>query len=139
MADSVQVWSGRLSLQVEATPSAPSQRLTAGFELRGGPSAGELVLQNPLGLRLAMLRWQPGLAELLHGERHETAANLDDLLQTLTDTALPIGALFGWLRGEPMAQDGWQVDLSQHALGRLTAQRLVPAPQATLRLVIDRP
>jgi len=138
-AEPIQVWSGRLSLQVEATPATASQRFTAGFELRGGPSSGELVLQNPLGLRLALLRWQPGLAELLHGERHESAANLDDLLQALTGTALPIGPMFGWLRGEPTAQDGWQVDLSQHAQGRLTALRLDPAPQATLRLVIDRP
>ena len=51
----------------------------------------------------------------------------------------PVGALFAWLRGVPETAEGWQVDLSQQAGGRLRAWRLAPPPSAELRVVLDAP
>ena len=32
---------------------------------------------------------------------------------------------------------GWQVDVSQHARGRISAQRLHPQPQAQLKIILQ--
>jgi len=46
-------WSGRLALRVD---SNPPQAFSAGFDLRGGPDAGELLLNSPLGNTVASVR-----------------------------------------------------------------------------------
>jgi outer membrane lipoprotein LolB len=128
-------WSGRLSL---AVATEPPQNFYAGFTLEGNARAGQLALTTPLGNALAALRWQPGQAELIQGNQNQTYDSLDDLTARVTGAPLPVPALLDWLRGQNTAIDGWQADLSALAQGRLSAQRLYPAPAARLRIVLDR-
>lgn len=125
-------WSGRLALRLDSTPP---QSLSAGFELRGNPQAGELQLNSPLGTSLASVRWSPQGAELRQGDRLERRDSLDELTTDLSGTALPLAALFGWLRGNNAVAEGWTVDLSQQPQGRITARRTHPLPSAELRLL----
>ncbi|WP_342130727.1 lipoprotein insertase outer membrane protein LolB [Hydrogenophaga sp. OTU3427] len=124
-------WSGRLALRVDSTPA---QSLSAGFELRGDARSGELTLLSPLGSTLAEARWSAAGAELRHGNATERYASMDELTQALTGAALPLPALFGWLRGQALVADGWQADLSGHAEGQIAARRAHPLPTAELRL-----
>jgi outer membrane lipoprotein LolB len=124
-----------LSLTVE---TARPQRFYAGFTLTGDAGAGQLDLTSPLGSTLAALRWQPGSATLIQGDQAQAYPSLDALTQRVTGAPIPVRALFDWLRGQNTPLDGWQADLSALAQGRLSAQRLYPAPAAQLRIVLDR-
>jgi outer membrane lipoprotein LolB len=128
------VWSGRLSLQVD---SAPPQSFSAAFDLRGAPAEGELQLTSPLGNTLATVVWTPQSAELRQGGQVTRRGNLDELTSELSGTAVPVAALFGWLRGEQGDVPGWQADLSRQAEGRITARRSTPLPTAELRVVFQ--
>ena len=128
-----QGWSGRLSLQVE---SDPPKQYSAGFELSGDAQAGELRLSSPFGQLLALAQWREGHAMLQRGEQQQTYPDLDTLTTELVGATVPVTALFDWLRGRATEADGWQVDLADLAAGRLRAQRLHPAPAASLRIVI---
>ena len=97
-------WSGRLALQIE---DASAQSFSAGFELQGSPDAGALTLFNPLGNIIAELQWTPGRAILNNGGEQRQSASLQTLVQALTGSELPIAALFGWLKGEPVQAAGW--------------------------------
>lgn len=129
-----QAWSGRLGLQVQ---DEQAQSFSASFQLQGTPERGSLDIFNPLGSQIAKLDWQPGAAQLRQGDQLRTSASLDELLQLSLGTALPVQALFSWLQGHNASAPGWAVDLSRHAEGRITAQRLSPTPQATLRVVLQ--
>jgi len=129
-------WSGRLALRVE---SDPPQSLSAAFELSGDADNGELTLTSPLGSTVAVLRWQPAGAVLLRqgGQQHYESAGR--MIEEATGAALPMQALFAWLRGQPQAVPGWQADLNALAQdGKLTARRLSPPPAAELRIVLER-
>lgn len=127
-------WSGRLALQVEGQAS---QSFSALFELHGNPQTGGLVLTSPLGNRLAQLDWRDGYAQLTTGTQDmRSSDSLDNLLQDVTGTRIPVAALFQWLRGLQAAEPGWQADLSGLDNGRLLARRVDPAPQATLRIAL---
>jgi outer membrane lipoprotein LolB len=115
--------------------SVPPQSFSAGFDLRGSPQAGELQLNSPLGTTLASVRWSPQGAELRQGDRLEQRDSLDELTSDISGTELPVAALFGWLRGDSTAADGWTVDLTQQPQGRITARRTAPLPSAELRLL----
>lgn len=128
-------WSGRLALQIEG--QAP-QSFSAAFELRGNPQAGELTLYTPLGSTLARLQWAAGTARLEQGSGVRESASLDELLQDLTGSRLPVAALFDWLQGRPSATNGWRADLSAAQDGRITAERFDPMPPATLRIALTR-
>lgn len=128
-------WSGRLGLTVA---SEPPQSFSAGFDLQGGPDAGELTLTSPLGNTLAVMQWRPGEALLRQGEQARHYATLEALATEVTGTPLPVRALFGWLRGQAQSVPGWHADLSRLSDGRLSAQRLMPLPTAELRIVLDR-
>lgn len=130
-----QHWSGRLALNVH---DQPPQSYSASFTLRGRAEAGELALYSPLGSTLAVMQWQPGLAELREGERTRQYASLDELAAAVTGAALPVATLFDWLHGRPGDAYGWEADLSRLADGRLHARRTMPLPTAELRLVLDR-
>ena len=121
-------------MQVE---DAAAQSFSAGFELKGNPEAGELMLFNPLGNALARLEWAPGRALLHNGDERRESASLQALVQELTGSDLPVAALFGWLKGEAVQAAGWQADLSGLERGRLTAVRHAPAPQTTLRVILS--
>ncbi len=129
-------WRGRLALRLE-TPEPTS--FYAGFELMGHAQAGELVLTSPLGSTVAKLRWTPRVAQLQSNGRTRTFDSLDALATEATGTAIPITALFEWLEGRPASADGWQADLSQLDDSRLVARRVLPAPAAELRLILEQP
>jgi outer membrane lipoprotein LolB len=128
-------WSGRLALQVEENQS---QSFSAGFELKGSASAGELALHTPLGGTLALLSWAPGSATLRANGQTRDFDSVDALVAHATGAAIPVAALFDWLRGIDTPVAGWKADLSLLSQGRLRAQRLEPPPPADLRFVLDR-
>ncbi|KQT14272.1 lipoprotein insertase outer membrane protein LolB [Ramlibacter sp. Leaf400] len=131
-----EVRSGRLALSVQ---DQPGQSFSAGFELRGRPQAGQLTLLNPLGGTVAVMQWQPGLAQLQSpGQPPQQFASIDAMVEQAAGAALPVAALFDWLAGVNTPVPGWEADLSQLADGRLRAQRREPPPQADLRVVLDR-
>ena len=132
-AAAVPLYSGRLSLQLEA--AAP---LGAEFELQGDARAGRLALSGPLGQTLAVLQWAPGQATLMQGSEQHASATAGELIERLTGAPLPWDAFFSWLAGDAVAVAGWQVDLSRHADGRIAARRLEPAPRVDLRLQLAR-
>lgn len=128
-------WSGRLAIQVLKDPP---ESLSAHFELQGSAQSGQMVLLSPIGTSLARLQWQADYARLEQGQEQVVGTSLQNLAARLTGTDLPIGALFDWLAGRPSEASGWQVDLSSHAQGRITAERRLPAPVTVLRIVLDR-
>jgi len=128
-------WSGRMAIQVLKNPP---ESLSAGFELQGSALAGEMVLLSPIGTTLARLEWTPQGARLAQGQQQMESPSLQRLGARLTGTELPIAALFEWLAGRPAEAPGWQVDLSAHAQGRISAERREPTPGALLRIALDR-
>lgn len=128
-------WSGRLALQVADNPN---ESFSAMFDLRGSAQSGELTLSNPIGGTLAMLSWAPGTATLRNNGQMHHFQSVDALVRKATGSDIPVPALFDWLRGVPTPVPGWQPDLSQLAQGRISALRLQPPPQASLRVAIDR-
>ncbi len=135
-----QAWAGRISLQVQGTPDgAAPQSFSASFELRGQPEQGVLTLISPLGNVLGVLRWLPGEAVLDSGNsKLQRFASVESFLAQNTGAAVPMTALFSWLRGDNTPVTGWTADLSRHSEGRITARRDQPTPQADLRVVLDR-
>ncbi len=130
-------WAGRISLQVA---SEPPQSFSGSFELTGRPERGELTLVSPLGSVVGVLRWSPGEAMLDSGNgKVQRFESIDELMLRATGAAIPLPALFAWLDGSPANISGWSADLARHAEGRVAARRTQPAPQADLRLVLDRP
>ncbi len=128
-------WAGRLALSVD---DERHTALSAGFDLRGDPRAGELTLLSPVGLTLARLSWAPGEAVLHAGGEARRFDSLQALASAATGTELPLAALFDWLDGRPTPVPGWEVDLSGLPQGRLLAMRASPPPAARLRLVLER-
>ena len=128
-------WAGRLALKVQ---DRPSDSFSAGFELKGNARAGELTLYSPVGGTLAVLAWQPGAATLRTGNETRQFPSVDALVAHVTGAAIPVAALFDWLRGLDTQVAGWTADLSQLAQGRLAAKRVEPRPEADLRLVLER-
>ncbi|MCB2023716.1 MAG: outer membrane lipoprotein LolB [Burkholderiaceae bacterium] len=128
-------WSGRMGLTVA---SEPPLSFSAAFALTGDAAAGELTLTSPLGSTLAVLRWRPGGAVLVQPDGEQHYESVDRLVEQATGAAIPVQALFAWLRGRPEQVPGWQVDLSQLDDGRLVANRQMPLPTAVLRLVLER-
>lgn len=139
--------SGRLSVRIE---SSPVQNVSAGFELRGDDSSGELRLNSPLGTRLAAARWSPDSVVLADSQGEQRYANLDDLSRRALGEALPLAALPDWLAGRPwpgaphhlnpagFEQLGWQVSLTRRAEGFIEASRAAP-PAVMLRVKLDDP
>lgn len=133
-------WSGRIALQLHDGQSGQSsgQSFSAQFELHGNAQSGALALLGPMGNRVAQLDWSDGHARLQSSGQTRSSESLDALLQDLTGAPIPIAALFGWLKGIHATATGWQADLSEIAKGRLSARRDAPAPQAVLRIILDR-
>ena len=126
---------GRLARTVH---TEPVQSVAAGFDLRGSPDAGSLLLTSPLGNAVARVVWTETDAEWRQGDQVIKKRNLEELTTELGGTALPVAALFAWLNGTALEIDGWQADLSRHADGRITARRSHPLPSAELRLVLQQ-
>ncbi|MCU0761723.1 MAG: outer membrane lipoprotein LolB [Hydrogenophaga sp.] len=127
-------WSGRLSLRVD---TEPVQLVSAGFSLQGSPRQGYFVLTSPLGTAVASATWDGDSAEWRQGNQVVRKGSLDELATELGGAALPVSALFAWLRGEAAVADGWQADLSRRGEGRILARRSTPLPSAELRLIVE--
>lgn len=131
----ISFWAGRISLQIQ---SEPVQGFFAAFELKGRSDNGELTLISPLGSILGIMRWSPTEATLEQNGSTKRFASTDELLTQTTGAAVPVSALFDWLDGKNTATPGWTADLSQQVNGRIIAKRTSPAPQADLRVVLDK-
>lgn len=147
-----QRFAGRLAMAVAASERGPAQSLTAGFELRGRPEAGEIALETSLGTLLAQARWSRNEALLVTPQGSRRFTDLDDLSREALGEALPLAALFDWLRGRPwpgaasqqlsadrtgFGQLGWEVDLGRFADGMVAARRPA-APAVQLRVQLER-
>lgn len=132
------VWNGRMGLQIH-DPAAQDSAFSGSFQLAGDEQQGTLDIYSPLGSQVAKLQWQAGSAQLQQGQQVSYSHSLQALLTQSLGTELPVEALFMWLQGQPATAAGWQVDLSRHADGRITAQRSTPLPQATLRIILQTP
>jgi outer membrane lipoprotein LolB len=129
---------GRLSLRIA---SDPPQSLYAGFSLNGDAQTGDLTLNSPLGNTIARLFWTPQSAVLKANNETKEYPSTSDLMEIVTGTPIPLGALFDWLAGKDTPALGWEIDLSQmnkEEPQRLVAKRLSPLPAAELRIAIDR-
>ena len=145
---------GRMSVHVDATPSAEARNVTATFDLQGSPEQGQLDLATPLGTVLAQARWSPGRVALVTSQGETRFANLDELTREVLGESLPVAALFDWLRGRPWSgapstpnrsggepgfrQLGWAVSLARFDEGLVAAERAQP-PAVTVRAKLDRP
>ena len=127
-------WRGRLALRIDGDQA---KSFFASFELSGHAQAGELLLSGPLGSAVADLHWTSQVAYLRSNGQTQSFDSLDALAAQATGTAIPIGALFRWLNGQPAHADGWQADLSELSQGRLLARRTQPLPMAELRLILE--
>lgn len=157
---SPELLAGRLSVVVTgAAPAdgdspAPTQSLSAAFELRGSPQDGSLDLISPLGSVMARARWTPQQASLSSSRGDRQFPDLASLTREMLGESLPVDALFDWLRGRPWAaagseattppapegftQLGWRVDLSRFAQSVIVAER-PQAPKVVLRARLDTP
>ena len=146
--------SGRLAVNVDASDGLPARNLSAAFDLRGNADTGSLDLATPLGSVLARARWQPGDVVLATPQGEARYADLDSLSREALGEALPLAALFDWLRGRPwpgaastltqppdepgFRQLGWVVSLLRFDESQVAARREA-TPTVTLRARIDRP
>lgn len=128
------IWRGRLAVRVDAPQP---QSFSAGFELTGSSSAGEMTLFNPLGGTAAVLTWSDRNASLNTNGQIQHFKSLNELTTQAIGTEIPVVALFAWLAGDWVLAEGWRPDLSQQASGRILAKRLSPAPPVELRLMLD--
>ena len=84
------------------------------------------------------MRWTATEAVLESGREVKHFASVDALLEQTTGAAVPVSALFDWLAGKNTSLNGWTADLAQQGDGKIAARRSSPAPQADLRIVLDR-
>ncbi len=144
--------SGRLSVRIAAHGNAAERSVTVAFDLRGRPVAGQIDLTTPLGSVVAQAKWSPAEVVLVTPQGERRFSDLDSLTREALGEAIPVAALFDWLRGRPwpgatsqplaagqgFSQLGWAVDLARIGESQLVAQR-VQAPAVTVRAVLDRP
>ncbi|OWQ93854.1 hypothetical protein CDN99_05320 [Roseateles aquatilis] len=148
---------GRFGLIVPAGPGGQprGQSVNANFELAGDARLGRLEMSTQMGSLVARVSWKPGTATVQTPDGERSYDDIDALTQELLGEALPVQALFDWLRGRPWPQAphrasgesgfeqlGWQVDLRRFDTQLISAQRLNPngaEPLATLRLKLDAP
>ncbi len=143
---------GRMSVRVEGVDGGAARSVSAAFELQGNADVGRLSLSTPLGSVLAQARWSPGSVLLVTPQGERQFANLDALTREVLGEALPVAALFDWLRGRPwpgapsqvattpgepgFAQLGWTVDLARFGESWVSARR-DSAPVVTVRAKVD--
>ncbi len=114
-----------------------TQSWVSEFELEGVPEKGQLTLFTPIGSTAAQVAWTATSAQLHTQGRQRNYASIADLLFELTGAELPLAALFAWLKGQPEQASGWQPDLSLFSVGKITARRDYPLPQAEIRVVLE--
>ncbi len=122
----------------EAGVPPQPQSFSASFELTGNAQAGSLLLFSPLGTTVAELSWSLQTASMRASGETRSFGSLSDMLKQATGTEIPVASLFAWLAGDNITAPGWQVDLTQHAVGRVVARRSDPVPAVELRLVLEK-
>jgi outer membrane lipoprotein LolB len=153
LADDAPRIGGRMALKVSAHQSAPQRNLNAQFELLGDAAAGELRLVSAIGTTAARAAWSAGQVTLTTGDGTKRFASLQAMAQEALGEAVPVQALFDWLRGRPwqaadapsaqvagearFVQQGWAVDLSRYSEGWVTITRDAP-PAVNLRVIVER-
>ena len=144
-------FTGRLAMRVAATERSIAQSVSAGFDLKGRPEAGQLELAGPLGTLLAQAQWRPGEVILVTQQGKQRFDSLDTMSREALGETLPLAALFDWLSGKPwpgaassrgtaangFTQLGWDVDLSQFESGQVRAER-ASAPAVALRVQLEK-
>lgn len=128
-------WQGRIAVKVASTPP---QTISAQFELAGNATAGRMDLSTPLGTTIAQMQWSPQSADLLARGETRSFSSLIDMTSATLGAELPVTALFQWLQGQAVEAPGWQVNLSDWAQGRISAQRTAPSPQVDLKIILER-
>ena len=142
--------SGRLSVRVAASGEVAERAANMAFELRGNPVAGEIDFSTALGTVVARARWSAERVVLITSQGERRFDDLDSLSREALGEAVPVAALFDWLRGRPwpgapsesnadgsgFRQLGWQVDLANFGKGQVAARRAQP-PVVTVRAVLD--
>jgi outer membrane lipoprotein LolB len=140
--------SGRLSLRVEATAAQPAQSLSVGFDLRAQGQSGELLLNTPLGTRVAQARWAPGTAVLVTADGESRYDSLEAMSRQALGESLPLAALPDWLAGRAWTgapsrsvdggfeQLGWLVSTARRGEGLIEASRAA-APAVNLKVRLD--
>lgn len=142
-----------MSLRVERPGDAP-RSLAAHFELEGDAQRGRLLLDTPIGTRVAEAHWTPDGAWLKSERGTESFADLEAMAVRALGEPVPLAALPDWLRGRPWAgapvapgasadlfvqrhgQQDWQVSLRERAAGWVLITRLLP-PTVSLRIKLD--
>ena len=146
--------SGRLAVNVAATPQSAARSVTANFELLGDAKVGQLNLSTPLGSMLAQARWSPAQVVLATPQGERRFDDLDALTREVLGESLPLPALFDWLRGRPwdgaasretrppqppgFEQLGWTIDLTRYSDSAIAATRAAP-PVVTVRAKLELP
>lgn len=128
------VWQGRLSVQVA---SEPAQRISADFFLEGSLQAGSLTLDSALGTRMARLQWDGAGALLQTPGQSQRFASLDAMVQHTVGSALPMPALFAWLRGQAVTAAGWELLTLDQVQGRIRARSVQRVPATQLDIVLE--
>ncbi len=164
LADDAPRISGRMALKVSAYQGAPQRNLNAQFELLGDAAAGELRIVTALGTMAARAAWDASQVTLTTGDGTKSFASVQAMSQEALGEAVPVQALFDWLRGRPwgadgappntsgaggapptanvagdirFVQQGWAVDLSRFGEGWVTITRDAP-PAVNLRVIVER-
>lgn len=122
--------------------------------MEGDADRGRLNLSTPFGTVLAQATWTPQEVWLVTPQGRTRYTDLPALTRDMLGEALPVAALFDWLRGRPwpgaesrathppdeigFLQLGWQVTLARFDQGLIVAQRVEP-PWVTVRAQMDRP
>lgn len=115
--------------------SKPPQRWQASFALMGDAQRGELHILSPLGSLLAQARWTEQAAIVERDGQLETYRDSAEMTTALTGAEIPLGAMFAWLQGQDTPVAGWHLQRPSSRL--LIAQRESPAPEVTLRFVLN--
>ena len=132
-------WHGRLAVRVAADPTSTrtqDQSFSAAFDLSGQAQQGDLNFYTTLGSTAAAIHWTETSASVQARGETRHYPSLDQLMRDLLGADVPVTALFSWLAGQAQTAAGWQVDLSAHDQGKITARRLT-APTAELRVVLE--
>ena len=139
-------WAGRLALRIDG--SQP-QSVSARFELQGHAGDGRFGLVTPIGTQLMQADWSAQGARLRLPDGERQYPDMEALTRDSLGEALPVGSLFDWLQGRPVAgtpytatatgfaQSGWEVDTREQSAGRIALARREPAPVVTLRIIFD--
>ncbi len=136
-------FAGRISLVIDAAPDAvnPSaQAFSGSFEWRGNAQTGQLDLLSPLGSIVAQMQWSPGSAQLTSGGTQRSFPTAVSMIEQTTGVQIAPEQLLDWLQGRDSlltnSAADWQVDLTRHAQGRISAKRQQPTP-AQLRIILE--